>query len=209
MTLPFFSPKYVEHEVADSLQKFYPNRVFIIGKLRDFLKPLFKALSTLTADHATDINRESVETKDGDSYQLKTNLGAIDTKLALQRAQERVTAIEKLTEDLTSPPAMRAIGYLVMDSLREHFDKRPTDQDVNAFLEEVPIETLMQMLKGVAKANKEVFGPLGQQVEAALSQFSRRLSRAAPVADPAPQSEPSAEPPVEPKETTSTSSGSA
>ena len=207
MQNPFFSPKAVEHPINGVLYNFYPNRVFVVGKLRDFLKPMFKAIATLTNKHDTDIGRESVETKDKDgSYQIRTTLNAIDTQLASQRQAERERLTDKVIEDFTSPPAMRAIGTLVMDSLRDNFSKRPDEKEVQNFLDEVSLDILMQMLKGVALANKEVFGPLGVQIEKALDQFKKRMTPNEVESESAPE-QPSEQPEQQLSEIPTTASG--
>lgn len=174
--MPFFTPRPVEHEVDGTMRNFYPNRTSVLGKLRGFLKPIFRALSTMSATYDTDIGRESVETRGPEGeYQLRTTLKPIDEKLAKQRQEERLSSIDYLVENLTSPPALRCLALLVTDSMRDEFPKKLTDKELDEFIEELPLDTLASCLMGVAKASKEVFGPLTSRVEGAISTLKARM----------------------------------
>lgn len=198
--MPFFTPRPVEHEVDGRMHNFYPNRTSVLGKLRGFLKPIFRALSTLSATYDTDIGRESVETRGPDGeYQVRTTLKPIEEKLAKQRQEERLATIDYLVENLASPPALRSLALLITDSMRDDFQKKLTDKELDDFIDETPIDALASCLMGVAKASKEVFGPLTNRVEGAISTLKERMASATTQA-----SEQPSEQPVE-TETTATS----
>lgn len=214
MTIPFFSPKYVEATINEQPRKFYAARLYVVGQLKGFLKPLFRGLAELSATYDTDISKESVDTSEGGSRQLRTTLTAIEPALAKQRQQQRQALIDSLVEDLTSPAAMLALGRLCLDALRDDFPGKPNDQQIRQFVDDADMPTLVVMLKAVAEANKEVFGPLTDRAKTAIDALRSKVEPIPetelpedPVAgDPDLPSEPQDEQPA--KETTTTASGS-
>lgn len=178
MKSPFNSPDPVHHEVDGTSFAFYPPRTWTVSRLRGFLKPLFTALSTISASYETDIGREQVdETESNGSMRRRTMLQAIDPALARQRANERETAVATLIDNLSSQQAMRSLALLVADSMRDDFEKRPTDQELDDLLNEWTLDQLVQALHGVALASKELFAPLVKRVAPGLAALKERLAQ--------------------------------
>jgi len=176
MKLPFFSPTSTEHEVQGTVMQFYPARVYLVGKLRGFLKPLFQSLATLGASSDTDISREHTESKGADGeYQMRTALSAMDPALVQMRATQKENAINNIVDNLTADASLKAIATLIIDSLRDDYPERPTDAELKEFVENVPLPAMVSLLTGVVKANREVFGPLTARVSAAVATLKRRL----------------------------------
>jgi len=177
MKLPFFSPSSIPHEVNGTEYRFYPTRTVLVGKLRGFLKPIFKSIAVLTAESATDTSRNQTETKGTEGeYQLTTTLGALDPALAKMRAEQREGAIEALVDNLMHESSLRSLAMLILDSLRDLQETKPTAAEIDEFVENTTLPTLTQLLVGVIKANKEVFGPLGKRVEKAIATLMSRIN---------------------------------
>ena len=198
MKNPFLSPDPVRHSVDGQEYNFYPPRTWTISKLRGFLKPLFQALASLGANTDSDIGRLQVNEQEGDSIRQRTELTAIDPVLAKQRAVDRDKTIQMLVDNMASQPAMRSLALLITDSMRDDFDARLGDSDLDKLIDEWTVDQMAQALHGVAKASKELFAPLMERAAPGLTALKGRLSEAL-------EKEPPSE---QPPETTKTNSGS-
>ena len=88
MKFSFLSPTFIEREINGSMVKFHPVRVITVGKLRGFLKPLFRGISAINAAGSTDIAKESVETADKEGFrQIRTELKAVTPEIAKLRSE--------------------------------------------------------------------------------------------------------------------------
>ena len=87
-----------------------------------------------------------------------------------------------------------AIGMLVADSLRNDFERPVKEADVQEFLNSIDIASLFEFVLGVLDANAKVFGPLGEQIRAAITAKVRAVAaqHASPAAPEAPEQTPSA-----------------
>lgn len=177
MKSPFLSPTPVSHEVDGKAYNFYPNRVYVVGKLRGFLKPLFSALSVLSATNESDVSREMLDESSNGAIRRKTSVQAIDSTLAKQRSEERERNIHTIVETLTAGPGLRSLALLIVDSMRDDYPEKPNDADLDRFLEEVSIDQIVQSLAGVAKASKEVFAPLMERAAPGLAALRSTLKK--------------------------------
>jgi hypothetical protein len=176
MKSPFSAPSPVRHSVNGQEFNFYPPRTWTVGKLRGFLKPLFTALSSLGAGGDTDIGREQIDEQDGvGGIKRRTSLQAINPVLAKQRMEERERTIQTLVDNLTSQPALRSLALLIADSMRDDFEGRPTEADLDKLLEEFTLDNMVQALHGVAMASKELFAPLMERAAPGLKAVLSRV----------------------------------
>ena len=161
---------YEEREVNGEALRFYPVSVGVMFKLRRIAKPLAGALSVLFTSQNSDYGVIQREFDNGKSKETSTE--AIPVKLAELRTRERADAIEKLVEAVTDPKNADVIGAVVIDSLRDVFPRRgPAVRDnpkPGEWLESLGADTLVLLLRGVAAANKDVIGPLGDRVQAVV-----------------------------------------
>lgn len=198
MKNPFISPDPVRHEVGGREFNFYPPRTWTVAKLRGFLKPIFQGLASFVTQNETDVSRLQVNESEGDKISQRTELGAIDPQLARQRDAAREGTVQMLVDNLTSQPALRSLAVIITDSMRDDFDRKPTDAELDALIEEWSIEQMTEALHGVYKASQDLFAPLMGRAAPGLAALKARLDRA--------QEESS---PTEPEEETAkTSSGS-
>lgn len=163
---PFLTPTFVEHPVGDKVCKFYPVSTRVLFQLRGLAKPIAKGIAALLTSSQNDFGRESVEVqgKDGDR-QLRTTLQPIAEGLAKVRFEQRASTLDQLVDQLMSDASSTMIASMIVDSMREDFPSRtPTVADLTKFVAEVPAEKTLEMLMGVAKANRKLFDPLKERV---------------------------------------------
>ena len=154
---------------------FYPPRTWTVGRLRGFLKPLFTALSSLGGGE-TDIGREQIDEQDGvGGIKRRTSLQAIDPVLAKQRSDDRERSIQLLVDNMTSAPALRSLAMLIADSMRDDFDARPSDKELDELIEQFTMDNMVQALHGVALASKELFAPLMERAAPGLKAVLKRV----------------------------------
>lgn len=205
MKFSFLSPKFIEHSVGDEVLKFYAVRVATAGKLRGFLKPVFRGLAQINAGGANDIGKESTETADKDGFrQLRTELKSITPELAKVRSEQREKAIDDLVDALLQEASMRCIGILILDCLRAP----NSEKDAQELVDNTDLGTLFELIKGVAKANKEVFGPLTDRVEEVISTLKRASMKRVPDDEPESGAASASDSPKEPLEETPKTSSS-
>lgn len=179
--LSCFSPNYVLHEVAGEELHFYPVSVGMAFKLRVIGRPLAKSLSVLFGNKDQDHGTRDVTVRNEygtDDRQII--IDPISEGLARIRHEQRTESIEKLVESLTDDGNAAVVGEIIMDSLRDVFPKgdahRPPPTE---FINQMPLPVLGGMIMGLVQANKEVFGPLTEQVAAAASAAVDRIGAGA------------------------------
>ena len=183
--LNFGEPTHVEHKVGEATVKFYPVSVGMMFKLRRAAKPIAKAISVLTSGGGKDtgnIFREVGEPVmlDGKPLKLKDGQGgdrivrdnetiaeAITPELAETRTRQRSEAIEDLIGALTDDENVKIIAEIIMDSMRMEGNDRPPASE---FINQIELPILGELLMGVGKANKGVFGPLADKLSPAFTQ---------------------------------------
>jgi hypothetical protein len=178
--LSCFSPNFVVHEVAGDPLHFYPVSVGMAFKLRVVGKPLAKSLAVLFGnkeqDHGT---RDVTVHNEYGSEDRQIIIEPITEGLAKIRHSQRTESIEKLVESLTDDGNAAIVGEIIMDSLRDVFPKGdPHRPPASEFINQMPLPVLGAMIMGLVQANKEVFGPLTEQVAAAASAAMSRIGAA-------------------------------
>jgi len=169
--LSCFSPNFVEHEVGNQTLHFYPISVGMAFKLRVIGRPLAKSLSVLFGNKDQDHGTKDVTVhNEYGSEDRQIIIEPITEGLAKIRHAQRTESVEKLVEALTDDKNAAVVGEILMDSLREVFTKNQPDRPPpSEFMRMMPLPVLGNMIMGLVKANKEVFGPLTDQVAAAAS----------------------------------------
>lgn len=177
--LSCFTPNYIEHQVGDDTLRFWPVSVGIVFELRRIGKPLAKSLSVLFERHNSDQGTHDVLEKDEHGQDRREmTIMPIDVEMARLRHDQRSHAIEELIESITSPDNAEVIGKIIMDSLHDVFPKGDKDNPpAAAFIRELPTTALGAMLVGVAKANKDVLGPLADRVTEATEAVVARIGK--------------------------------
>lgn len=177
--LSCFTPNYVEHQVGDDMLRFWPVSVGMVFELRRIGKPLAKSLSVLFDRHNSDQGTHDILEKDEHGQDRREmTIMPIAVEMAEMRHRQRSEAIEGLIESITSPENAEVIGKVIMDSLHEVFPKGDKNNPPPAaFIKELPTTALGAMLVGVAKANKDVLGPLTERVTEATEAVVARIGK--------------------------------
>lgn len=182
MALPsFLNPEYVEHEVNGEELKFFAISVRSLAKLRDVAKPLVQSLQVILSSNEED---SSVLSKSNDrSGEQIFNRQAHDPEVARLRSNEREKAFNRLVDVLTDAKGMESLAVLVMDSLRENYERPIKDKDAKEMVGKIDLSVWVELLIGLAKANKRVFSPflpagLEKQAKDALGALPERLATA-------------------------------
>lgn len=177
MALPdkyrLLSPFFVEREIAGSMFKFYPNSVRVAARLGDTIADLSAHISVLLSNTQRDQGSVHEEVKDAEGMTVtKTSVQPINPDLAKLRVEKRATAVKKATEKLTSPQNRMILAELLMDSLRDDYDrgKNRTSEDLQELVDGMEIPVLMEFLAGLVAANAKVFGDLGKTLKDALGE---------------------------------------
>lgn len=166
MPIPFASPQPVEHSVDGQILKFYPISTRMLFQLRSLAKPIARAIGTLLQSKQNDYGKETVEVKSPeDAYQIRTSVQAISADLAKTRHDQMAAALDSLIDGLVSESTAMSLALLIMDSLREEYPQRPaTPQMAQQFLADTPAPAMIELLMGVAAANRKLFDPLKARV---------------------------------------------
>lgn len=163
---PFPSPVAHQAVVSEQLENFYPISTRMLFQLRVLAMPIAKAVSVFLTSSQNDIGKETSEVKSKDNdYQQRTTLQPITAELAQKRHEQKTQALEQLVGNLMNEQASGAIAELVMDSMRDRYPRGPrTAAVIQTFLTDTTAEQLVEMLTGVAGANKKLFDPLRARV---------------------------------------------
>jgi|GEM_PF-3777548 len=145
-----------EKEIKGQTLRFYPLSMGALFSLRSLTGTLAKALSVLFRDSSKDVAQEQIQ--DGERSEIR--IQAIDPKLSEQLAKGREEALGKLMDLLTNQDTAMVIGRLLFDSLRDLRPENYTNKDALEFVRSMDLDTLKEMLMGLAKANGGIFGPL-------------------------------------------------
>lgn len=177
--LTFLTPNSVSHKIGDKEYNFYPISVGLAFKLRAVAKPLTRALTALLGGSSNDtgsIQRKVANDKGGDDQEIVVE--PISADLAKLRHEQRQTAVSELVDVLTAEANINIIGDIMVDSLRDIFppgDKtNPSGAD---FMAQINLPDLPELLWGIAKANKGVFGPLVGKIEGLMSSVKSQIEK--------------------------------
>lgn len=185
MLNPFLSPIPVDYEVDGKTYQFYPISTKVLFQLRGLAKPLARALGVLLTSSQNDYGKETVEVKaPDDGYQIRTSIQPITSDLAKARHEQRQMALDQLVDGLMSEGSSTMLALMVMDSMRDTFARTPTPAQLAAFVNETPATVLVEMLMGVAAANKKLFDPLKARVTEMTATLRSTIAKTQPEEQP-------------------------
>lgn len=194
----------VTSKVGDLDIDFYPVSVGMMLRLKGMIGPIAKAIATLTSSNSKDTG--SVSKEDGAPYVLEdgtpmtqmvgntmqmvrdveTSIKPIDPSLARFRSEERTGAINELMVAFGDERNVGVIGDICQDSMQVPEANRV---DGAKFMETVEAPDFYDIVAGVAKANKGVFGPLADMMGPGLDRLKDYVDPGQP-ADISARSEP-------------------
>lgn len=165
----FLTPKGTTHKVNECDLVFYPVSISTAFNLKRIAKPLASAFAVLFSDNSGDRGHTSMTSKGDDGEDIEQiTVNPMSVELANLRAAQKEKAILDFIEAFTEKASTDVIIRVIMDSLRDEFQRKQEQADVDEFKENLDTDTTMQLLHGVAKANKGVFGPFVGKVEALI-----------------------------------------
>ena len=182
----FLTAKSIQHTVNDQELNFYPASLRVAYQLKNIIRPLASGFASILADKSNDKGYTSTSTKDtgdGQTYE-QTVVEPIAVPLAEYRSGQKERAILDFLESFTADASQDALVRLILDSLRDDYQNRNFEKaDINEFLESVDTATMTQLLTGVAKANKSIFGKFGDKLGNLLGQMMQKLEHQATAFD--------------------------
>lgn len=138
---------------------FYPVSISLMFTLRDAAKPIASALAALFQKTERDAGYVMQNKPDGGG--TETTSLPVSPELAKLRYDQTHRAATEMIDAIFKPETQKIVGTIIVDSLRDVFDRPYTSEDVTDFLAEPgTLPALPDLLIGLAKANKGVFGPL-------------------------------------------------
>jgi len=179
-TFTFLSPTFISHKVGDKELHFYPISVKFIFELKMLGKPIAQALTSLfiNKENDTGATTQSVEDSKKGYKEIKTTVDPITVEVAILRTSQKQEVFETLFEAISNQDNGMLLGRMLMDSLREDFDKKEREDRNLAleFIQLMDLATLKDMILGLVKANSKVLGPL----ESMAAQFSKTILSSLP-----------------------------
>lgn len=179
----FAPPKPTSHKVGGNNFNFYPVSVQCLLALKDVAKPVSQALAVLFKNKDNDngtVHRKIASEIKGE-FDEEMISDAIKPDVLKVRMESEHQAIGNIFDTLGKAETLDVVGRLLIDSLRDIF---PPDANDNPPPREfMQSKTVMQsnhlydFLVGVAKANKGMFGPLGERVGLAIETVSNALDQ--------------------------------
>jgi hypothetical protein len=166
---------FVDHDVAGTKLRFFPNRVGLLHELAEVSKPVASAMAALFADRSADVGSTEKVMTQGDTIIRECSVQGASPEILKMRSQEREKAVNSLVDALSDPRNRLLVGRLLMDSLRDEFpysaDRPPAEVEEflygdRASYEGLDLPILSDLIGGWIKANARVFGKAGESVAA-------------------------------------------
>lgn len=176
--LCYSTPTYYEHPVNKKTQKFYPVSVGLLFELKRTAANAGKAISTIFATTVNDKKTiDSTETNPSGAMQRTVVIEPVELGIIKFRDEQRANAWANTLDAFTDKETLNLIANIIMDSMQEVFP-RDGDGNINGptpeeFLKATKLPTLVQMVVGVVKGNKDVLGPLASKVNSFLSDLEK------------------------------------
>ncbi len=171
--LNYVEPQFTEHEVNGKKHKFFPVTSKLIFEIKSVAYPISEQISNLCVSERKDIKVIDQTMKVGDGQERRITTEPIPVDLAKYRDELRAKSIRGIMESATNDKAMALLASIIMDSMSEVFPRDPKTGalpvTVEEFLTETKLPTLIQLIYGAFKANKDVLGPLAPQASSLLS----------------------------------------
>lgn len=141
---------------------FYPLPVGVILKLKNTFKEAAPFLAMCFTDYSRDVEIDTTsgvkETTDGTFPVTNTVTKAVSPSAASFRFQQKERSIESLIDTLFSESTKDLLSEIICASASDAF----SEEDKSTLLDNTPTPIFIELLIGVAEANKGAFGGLGE-----------------------------------------------
>jgi hypothetical protein len=161
VTLPFLSRPIIEHIVQGEVLKFRPASTGALRRLRSVGKPIIKAIGVLFSDRKQDVGQESVTSRNpSGEEQTRVRIDPMQADLLQMRSAQRDAALEGLIDGLLGTEAAMVLADLLWDALPDTLPASTPKGEREAYINQLPAESLLELVNGLFKANEKVLGPL-------------------------------------------------
>jgi hypothetical protein len=186
--LSCLTPKSVSKRIGTKDWNFYSFTPVMLAELLALGRDVTAAFMSLTDAERVHRGTKSKETKQSDKSGFENSV--IETEVAPATVQHiqvqaatRKAAAQELYDAIIGVKNRNFIVRAVMDSLREDFTTRPSDEDVAEFAARLDLGALIEFVTGAMEANALVLRPFLQKAGAKLKQSAEafvldRLARA-------------------------------
>lgn len=182
--LGFLTAKSIDHEVGGRTLKFYPISGAMLFQLREIAQPLVDLLLDIFKNDQDNSITEKQLQVDG-SFTAEKVVEAIDPELAKVRYDKRRETVEALVNGVFGNEIRDLFFKLVMDSLRETFDRSEEGDPKNwpspeELSKQIPATNMFDLAMGLFKANKGIIGPFLGNLQQAGSTLWQRFMASTP-----------------------------
>jgi hypothetical protein len=168
--LGFLGKKSVEKDIGGSKFRFYACRVPMIAELLACSGPIAEAITTLftgmkEARSARSISKTIKDPTSGaEQITVDNDLPAATIEMLKFQDDRRAGAIKQLAETFAAKGSDSLLARFVVDSMREDFGPGTEDKDIEAFWNQLDVDSVFQFFAGALEANAEVIRPFLKKV---------------------------------------------
>ena len=183
----FIKPKGISCKIDEDTLLFYPVSISCMFTLKEIAAPIARAMASLFQSEGNDVGAtdETISENNQQDFINRKIVEPVSMELARFRLDQKQRAIQDSIETLFSPTNAVIVARIIMDSLRDDFDRNKTEEqkDVEAtdLLETIDGAMFQQLLHGLYKGNEKVFGPLASMVAQSKKLLQAKMRGLQPV----------------------------
>jgi len=179
-----FTSRAVTSDVNGTSVSFYPMSIRLLLECKDVIKPLAGAVTTILAQEKlirgtkTENITQGAAGEEVGGFISRSELHAPSPEMVAAQEKTRRDAVQDAIEALFSKTNDNLLGSIFLDALTppsERGRELPSAEDVDQLMGGLDFVVAVDMLKGVAKANAQVFGPLGAKLTTAAKAAMDRV----------------------------------
>lgn len=177
----FIKPKGIPCKIDEDTLLFYPVSISCMFTLKEIASPIARAFASLFQSEENDVGAtdETVSTNNQTDFINRKIVEPVSMELARFRLDQKQRAIQDAIETLFSPINSLIVARIIMDSLRDDFDRDKTEEQKTAeardLLDTIDGAMFQQLLTGLYQGNKKVFGPLASMVAQSKNLLKARM----------------------------------
>lgn len=169
--LRLLSRKSVTAPIGDRDFTFYPLSVGVMNELAE------RGAGITTAFRALQGGSKAFTPKQTSQFEKDPVSGAMIETVIREEPSEALLKLQREQSDEITRSAINTLlgkenitflGRIIVDSLRDDFERETPDQEVFEFISQLDLAQVHDAIKGVFAANKAVFGPLAVRAMAWL-----------------------------------------
>ncbi len=172
--LGILSPKSVPVEINGITHKCYPMSGKMLGRLRPVVSEVSGSISEfLSAVSKGDAGTCERQIHDGEDVSIETISDPLSPDMVDKRIETRRSSIRAFIDTALSDDTQCVAAELIMDCFREVFERTSDGNPVNwpspeEYVNDTDIFIILEMLRGVAEANKRIFDPFMDSLKPVL-----------------------------------------